>query len=133
MANAPRDGNSVPALLLSCAGVAVPAAGDITGRASVSLGSASGATQKSVSVGTSASLIVAANSARNGLILANNGAVDCYVGGTPGVTPGHTASVTGGLLMKAGGTLSLSIVDGYTGPVYGVTAADTTVVAGMEW
>lgn len=134
MANAPRDGNNVPALLITSNGTAVPAAGDALGRllvassAPVNVGG-----QSTVEIGIVASKVADANPARLGILLVNNGAADCYIGMSADVVSGSVAAAKGGALLKPGGAFSLSTGDGYTGELHAITAAGTTILAVMEW
>ena len=133
MANAPRDSNLVPALLLTNGTAAVPAICDTAGRIIISTGTAAAGTNKTVGVGVAAVEILAANPARRGVIVVNNTAVDCYVGFVAGLVSGAAAALTGGSLLGAGGSMSLSYQDGYLGPIYAITDAGNTVVAVLEW
>lgn len=137
MANAPRDENQVPAILVTHGTTAVPASGDATGKLNVSVASygtpvATG-TNKTVKVTNSATLVQAANANRRGLLVVNNGATDCYVGFAATMVEGSSTAATGGALVSSKGSLTFNMSDGYTGPVYGITAAGDTILAALEW
>lgn len=88
--------------------------------------------QKSVQVTNSAGVILAANPARRGFLIANDGSTKAYLGAVT-VTEGSAASATGGLPLAAGQALGSDQMDGFTGAIYGVTASGTTVVGVWEW
>lgn len=79
-----------------------------------------------VTVGTSATLIVSSpTNESDGMLVRNNGAAPVYLGGS-----GVTADVasTGGLLVSAGESVQLSTTGAVSGDLYGVTAAGTAYV-----
>ncbi|NIB44750.1 hypothetical protein HBA55_34540 [Pseudomaricurvus alkylphenolicus] len=75
-----------------------------------------------VSVGTSATLVVAENLGRGRCLLQNLGGSDCYVGNSSGVTTAN------GIKLVADGTMEVSFDD----TVYAITATGTADVRYLE-
>ena len=87
-----------------------------------------------VEVTTDPTLLVPYSPRRNGLFLVNNGSIPVWLGFSGAVTPGTSASDTGGwLLRENGGAWGLQPSDAYVGPVYGVVTAGSSVVAVAQW
>jgi hypothetical protein len=89
-------------------------------------------TDKTVSVGTSATPILASNSARLGMWLFNNDlSTTVYVGGAS-VAVGSSATPNGGIALLPNGNLP-SVFQMYTGPISGIVASGSAIVAVKEW
>ena len=89
--------------------------------------------QLTISVTTSATVLLASNANRKGFILVNNGAVNVFLGNAS-VVSGATAQAAGGILLAAnGGSISGDFLGGYSGAISGITAASTSVVGVWEW
>jgi hypothetical protein len=89
---------------------------------------------KTVSVGTTAVKLLDAYPERLGFLVVNNGSTDVYLGVSTSVVSGASADPNGGFLLVAnGGSFSMDQVLGWTGAVYAITAAGTSVVAVFEW
>lgn len=94
-------------------------------------------TNASVTVNTSATIILAASMNRKGWVIVNNHAtVDFYVGFNSSIAVGSSASSTGGLLVKAAGANKISShdfydkdEDCYKGDIYAIAAS--TSLAGV--
>lgn len=82
-----------------------------------------------VTVGTSATQIVASNTDRKGLIVANtSGTATLYVG------PNNSVSTTNGLPVGTNGSLTLSGLEtAYRGDVFGISNAGNIDVRYWEW
>ena len=76
-----------------------------------------------VTVGNTATLIVAANTARLSLIIENNGSVPVYIGQDASV------SVSNGIVLKPNGNLTEDSGGArmYQGDIYGITASSADV------
>ena len=91
-------------------------------------------TQVTISVGATATLILADNASRKGFIICNQGSTQDIYFGNASVVSGASAIANGGLrISKNGGALTSTQMSGYTGPVYGITASSTAVVGAIEW
>ena len=86
------------------------------------------ATIKTVSVGDSATLILAANEARQELHLVNNSvSPDCFLG------PDNTVTATNGLTLFAGSSKDKDRGFGlWLGPIWGITASGTADIRVWE-
>lgn len=74
------------------------------------------------------------NNNRKGGLLVNNGSNDVYMGFTGGVVAGNVAGALGGWIVRRGGSsFSLSHLAGYTGEIWAITPAGSTVIAVAEW
>lgn len=81
-----------------------------------------------VSVGTSATLVLESNPARRGMILANNSAATVYIGSDSSVT------TSTGIPIAANGNLTDSGPrDLWKGQVWGICASGTSDVRYMWW
>jgi hypothetical protein len=77
-----------------------------------------------IALGTAATQIVAARSARQVVTVINTGSTAFYIGPSPSV------SASTGVLIPAG--VGVSITLAYSGPLYGVTAGGTATVSAYE-
>ena len=75
-----------------------------------------------VSVGTTATLVVASNTNRKSVIIRNQGTTDAYIGDS-------TVTTTTGLLIKAGDAITL---DRTTAAIYAIVASGTTTFGYLE-
>jgi hypothetical protein len=82
----------------------------------------------SVTVGNTATLLVAANTARLSLVIENNGSVTVYLG------PDTSVSSSNGIPLLADGSFQEDSGGArmYQGDIYGVTASDTSDVRVWE-
>jgi hypothetical protein len=80
-----------------------------------------------VTVTTTATVIVASNTARLGGVVKNIGSVDIYVGGSSSVT------VSNGYRLKPDEELPSNILTGYTSTLYGIVASGTGTAAVLRW
>ena len=76
-----------------------------------------------VSISDTATLIVAANATRRGVIIVNHGTTDVYIGAP-------TVTTSAGLLLA--GTKGASISLGYKGAVQGIVATGSQVISYLE-
>ena len=72
----------------------------------------------------SATLIVAANSSRSGLVITNTGSVDCYI-----IENASGTTLTGHILP---GTKGASLGFTTTGAVYGITSGGSTTLTWLQ-
>lgn len=80
-----------------------------------------------VSVGTTATLIIAANSRRKGLLIDNVTVAPITIGPDINITPTNTVR------LKASASFGNGIPDGYRGAIYGISFAGTNDVRYWEW
>lgn len=103
----------------------------VTGNVTTSSGKvATFSTQSTISVGTTATVLLAINAGRVGYALTGNGATDSYHGNAS-VVSGATAQANGGA--RLGGSGGQWVLSGFTGAVSGITAAGTEITSVIEW
>ena len=81
-----------------------------------------------VTVGTTATQILASNPARKGALILNNGNAILYVGMDANVTPTNGMTILPQASMNQTG-----IFDGYRSAIYGITSANTADVRYWDW
>lgn len=82
---------------------------------------------------TSTASVELTTSVPHGVFIVNNGATPVYIGDSA-VVSGATAASHGGFMLAAnGGSVTLSPLQGFTGPIYAITASGSTVVAVWPW
>ena len=75
-----------------------------------------------VTVGTTATLVAAANSNRRALIIVNNSGNSVYIG------IDNTVTTTTGVELPTGAVLNVSrLFEGYTGAIYAIAAVSSTI------
>ena len=85
-------------------------------------------TYNTVTVATTATVIVAADSKRQGLIVTNESSAKLFFGPDDSITTANATS------LAAGGTLVMSNpAEMYRGVIYGIVAADTSDIRYFEW
>lgn len=109
-------------------------ASSITVDGTVGLPTSASMAAEVISVGNTATEILAANSARKGFVIVNNSGVPIYVGGDNSITKGTTAGANkGALLTTNGSSFGSGQAEGYVGAVYGITDTGSALVAALEW
>ena len=83
-------------------------------------------TYESITVQMTATLIVASNNARTGLILYNNSTSDVFIGPDTSITTENT------VLLNAKSSLTLSDKFAWKGAIYGIVASGTSDVRYWE-
>lgn len=81
-----------------------------------------------VSVGSTATLILAANSERKGSLIANNGASSLFLGMTAGVTTSNGMPIASGATFNNSGQNAV-----WKGAIWGIVTSGTVDTRFWEW
>lgn len=81
-----------------------------------------------VTVGTSATLIIAANAERKGLEVCNNSSATIYIGPDANITTSNAMPIAASQYLNDSG-----LFDAYRGALYGIVVASTADVRFWEW
>lgn len=84
-------------------------------------------TYNTVTIGTSAAVIVAANTWRRGVTIFNNGGAIVYVGSDASITTANAIPVA------VGSNYDFNGFDVYKGPIYGISGGTGNDVRYFEW
>ncbi len=84
-------------------------------------------TYNTVTVGTAAGLVLAANTWRIGCTIMNNGGATIYLGTDSSVATGT------GIPVGQGGNYDFNGYNNYKGPIYGISGSANQDVRYMEW